>query len=125
MLPREMRLVCLDDFRCFLAIFGGSYRNPIRMGDAIISSARSQDEIMNKHYLLHELGHMFRAPSKERESIGGARLDLGVDCMNNLCVMKQKIDLFEAREYAHRIKNSKVFPFCKECINDIKEYQIK
>jgi len=83
----------------------------------VISTHRVQDYYLFWSLCAHELGHAYGAAREGRKN---TEMKLGSHCTNDLCVMQQKTDIREARDYAMEIYNSgKDPPYCPECINDL------
>ncbi|RMD67204.1 hypothetical protein D6817_02245 [Candidatus Pacearchaeota archaeon] len=100
--------------------FGGFCPVSNSLGYILLSTARISDETLGEHIVRHELGHMFGAPSEGRTNTVDI---LGLHCSNNLCTMQQQLSVPEALRYAHRIKSAGIFPFCEQCVEDMRRYR--
>ena len=103
-------------------MFGAFAPTPLGLGYLILSTRRLQNGIHARDYLIHELGHMFGAPSKDRTNIYES---LGTHCSNHLCVMKQSLTIEEAVIYSHKRYRVSAPPFCSQCKEDIKNFIIR
>ena len=100
--------------------FGGFTATRNGLGYVLMSSARINDSDLAKDLLRHELGHMFGAPSQRRTNTSEM---LGNHCLNDLCVMQQRLSIEEAVKYAKQRKRANAEVYCCQCENDITEYE--
>jgi len=98
--------------------FGVSVGDSRGLGYVLLSTARVQSIPQAKDIVSHELGHMFGAPSKPRTN---TTENLGIHCINDLCVMQQKAGLFDAIKYAKQRAGAKTY--CEQCEQDIRGFR--
>jgi len=68
-------------------------------------------------HLLHELGHMYGAPSRGRDN---TTQNLGLHCINDLCVMQQRTSVTSAVKYVKQRLRAKASDFCHQCQDDLR-----
>ena len=88
-------------------------------GYILLSTARARVPELATDILRHELGHMFGAPSEGRTNTAES---LGLHCVNDICVMQQKLTLAEAVRYAKQRASAGASTYCAQCEADIQRY---
>lgn len=85
---------------------------------SVLAVDACRDEEFFKTIFIHELGHVFRATSKDRDNTVEIN---GSHCTNNLCIMGASNYDKLTEERVER-KNRGQPPFCDECISSMREY---
>ena len=83
----------------------------------IVSMARVQSKIQLFDLFAHEAGHMYGAASPGRSN---TKEILGSHCINDLCVMQQKLTVRDAIKYANKRYNTGVRAYCPQCENELR-----
>jgi len=103
-------------------VFGATKPLTYTLGHSVLSTARLKDDIHARDMLRHELGHLFRAPSKGRAN---TYEEFGPHCSNDLCVMKQNLSVKSSSKYAHKRARKNVDTYCPECQTDMKSFTVE
>jgi len=89
-------------------------RGPLKF--LISSKSRMTSDAHAYDHLVHELGHMYGAPSPGREN---TTMHLGLHCTNKLCVMQQRDTVASAKKYVEQRLRAKATTFCQQCRVDL------
>jgi len=82
----------------------------------ILSRARLRTAEMQYDMFCHELGHMFGAPSEDRDN---TEKNLGTHCTNALCVMQQSLSVEALRRLSEARVQASAPAFCSQCRMDL------
>lgn len=95
--------------------FGGYMpRNGVQ--HVIISLARVQDEFHLFDICCHEFGHMYGAAIEGRSNTVES---LGTHCINDLCVMQQKLSVPESLSYVRERHRLHAPTYCEQCADEL------
>jgi len=101
--------------------FGGFSQAPSSLGYITLSTARVSTMPQARDLIRHEFGHMFGAPSDGRTD---TEQNLGLHCLNPLCVMQQKDTVDEAVRYAEQRARMNAGTYCGQCEQDIRDFRV-
>ena len=97
-------------------VFGFFQQRGPHLRVLISSKARITSSQHAFDHLIHELGHMFGAPSDGRSN---TNQHLGLHCSNPLCVMQQKDTVASAKAYVEARSKANAPVFCSQCSVDL------
>lgn len=87
----------------------------------IVSTSRIQNELHLFNIFAHELGHMYGAARKGRSNT--EEDDLGYHCINDLCVMQQKLTVKESLAYTNQRHKANAQTYCMQCQDELRGYR--
>lgn len=95
----------------------GQYRKENGMDMVILSTSRVKNKFQLFDLLAHEIGHMYGAAPRGRSK---TTQSLVSHCINDLCVMQQKLTEEEALQYVASRHRVKAPTYCGQCQDDLR-----
>lgn len=82
----------------------------------VLSNARMEGNEHFQYLIAHELGHMYGAAKKGRTNTAES---LGSHCINDLCVMQQKLTVRDSLEHLRKRRIQSAPFYCEQCQDEL------